>query len=58
MEKVYKWCNMIEHQQIFSTNLFLIDEFIPQSTKSEKQVIDIMKKYISDLWVKRDYDNN
>ena len=58
MEKVYKWCDMIEHQQIFPTNLFLIDEFIPQSTKSEKQVIDIMKKYISDLWQKRDYDNN
>ena len=30
---------MIEHQQIFPTNLFLIDEFIPQSTKSEKQEI-------------------
>ena len=37
MEEVYKRCNMIEHQKIFPTNLFLIDEFIPQSTKSEKQ---------------------
>ena len=48
----------MEHQQIFSTNIFLIDEFIPQSVKSEKEVIDSMKKYISDLWTERDYDNN
>ena len=49
---------MIEHQQIFPTNIFLIDQFIPQSVKSEKQVIENMKKYISDLWAERDYDNN
>jgi len=49
---------MIEHQQIFPTNIFLIDQFIPQSVKSEKQVIENMKKYISDLWTERDYDNN
>ena len=27
MEVVYKRCNMIEHQKIFPTNLFLIDEW-------------------------------
>ena len=48
----------MEHQQIFATNIFLIDEFIPQSVKAEKKVIDDMKKYISDLWTERDYDNN
>ena len=48
----------MEHQQIFATNIFLIDEFIPQSVKAEKKVIDDMKKYISDLWIERDYDNN
>ena len=58
MEEVYKWRYIMEHQQIFSTNIFLIDEFIPQSVKSEKEVIDSMKKYISDLWTERDYDNN
>ena len=26
--------------------------------KSEKQKINDMKKYISDLWQQRDYDNN
>ena len=50
-------CSM-EHQKIFATNLFLIDEFIPQSTKTEKQKVSDMKKYISDLWQQRDYDNN
>ena len=35
----------MEHQQIFATNIFLIDEFIPQSVKAEIKVIDDMKKY-------------
>ena len=41
----------MEHQQIFATNIFLIDEFIPQSVKAEKKVIDDMKKYISDFYL-------
>ena len=49
---------MIEHQQIFPTNLFLIDHFIPMSTESERSVLYNMKNYINDLWQKRDYDNN
>ena len=48
----------MEHQKIFATNLFLIDEFIPQSTTAEVGIISGMKKYISDLWTNRDYDNN
>ena len=49
---------MIEHQQIFPTNLVLIDHFIPMSTESERSVLYNMKNYINDLWQKRDYDNN
>ena len=48
----------MEHQKIFATNLFLIDEFIPQSTTAEVGIVSGMKKYISDLWTNRDYDNN
>ena len=49
---------MIEHQQVFPTNLFLIDHFIPMSTEAERSVLYNMKNYINDLWQKRDYDNN
>ena len=48
----------MEHQKIFATNLFLIDEFIPQSTPYERSIILNMKKYVNDLWQERDYDNN
>ena len=41
----------MEHQKIFPTNLFLIEDFYNSDTTS-------MKEYISDLWVNRDYDNN
>ena len=40
----------MEHQLIFPTNLFLIEDFYKSDTTS-------MKKYISDLWVNRDYDD-
>ena len=40
----------MEHQKIFPTNLFLIEDFYKSDTTS-------MKKYISDLWVNRDYDD-
>ena len=40
----------MEHQIIFPTNLFLIDDFYNFDTSA-------MKKYISDLWKKRDYDD-
>ena len=39
----------MEHQQIFATNIFLIDEFIPQSVKAEKKVIDDMKKFMKSI---------
>jgi uncharacterized protein (TIGR02466 family) len=42
-----KW----DHQKVFSTNLFVIDNFYNSDTTA-------MKKYISDLWVNRDYDVN
>ena len=58
MEEVYKWCDLMEHQQIFPTNIFLLDHFIPMSTESERSVLYGMKNYINDLWQKRDYDNN
>ena len=48
----------MDHQKIFYTNLFVIDDFIPTSTNAEKERIEGMKKYISDLWSKRDYDDN
>ena len=41
----------MEHQLIFPTNLFLIEEFYNSDTTS-------MKKYIFDLWENRDYDVN
>jgi len=40
----------MEHQIIFPTNLFLIDDFYNSDTTA-------MKKYISDLWKERDYDD-
>jgi len=40
----------IEHKTIFSTNLFLIDDFYNSDTTA-------MKKYISDLWKERAYDD-
>ena len=40
----------MEHQIIFPTNLFLIEDFYNSD-------ITEMKKYISDLWVSRDYDD-
>ena len=43
---------MIEHQQVFPTNLFLIDHFIPMSTESERSVLYDMKNHINDLWQK------
>ena len=48
----------MEHQQIFATNIFLLDHFIPMSTESERSILYGMKNYINDLWQKRDYDNN
>lgn len=50
----------MDHQQIFSTNIFIIDEFIIQKGKGSQGDIDIenMKKYISNLWAERDYDDN
>jgi len=41
----------MDHQKIFYTNLFVLDDFYKDDT-------DSMKKYISELWTKRDYDNN
>ena len=40
----------MEHQKIFPTNLFLVEEFYHSDT-------NVMKKYIFDLWESRDYDN-
>jgi len=42
----------MEHQKIFATNLFLIDDFIPEKDTQG------MKDYISNLWKNRDYDDN
>ena len=48
----------MEHQKIFYTNLFLLDDFVPQVTSTEKQIVNDMKEHISDLWANREYDNN
>ena len=48
----------MEHKQIFATNIFLIDDFIPMSTEYERSIMLGMKHHISDLWKERDYDNN
>ena len=40
----------MEHQKIFATNIFLLDNFISET--------DTMKKYIGNLWNERDYDSN
>ena len=44
----------MEHQKIFATNLFLIDDFISDFHSINQG----MKKYIGDLWNERDYDKN
>ena len=41
----------MEHYKLFPTNLFVYDDFY-------KQDVGDMKKYITELWNKRDYDNN
>ena len=48
----------MEHLKIFATNIFLLDNFIPQVTATEVSTVLNMKKYISDLWSKRDHDDN
>ena len=40
----------MEHQKVFATNIFLLDNFIDNT--------DTMKEYIGDLWKERDYDVN
>ena len=40
----------MDHQKVFATNLFLIDDFYNSDIKE-------MIQYISDLWVNRDYDD-
>jgi len=42
----------MEHQKIFATNIFLIDDFISLDSA------DSMKQYIAELWKNREYDNN
>ena len=42
----------LNHQKIFSTQLFVVDDFLNNFYTTK------MKKYILDLWNKRDYDNN
>ena len=41
----------MEHYKLFPTHLFVFDDFYKDSVSE-------MKKYISDLWKKRDFDNN
>ena len=41
----------MEHYKLFPTHLFVFDDFYKDSVTE-------MKKYISDLWKKRNYDNN
>jgi len=48
----------MQHQKIFATNLFLIDNFVDIGDLRGTHSTDMMKKYISDLWDKRDYDTN
>ena len=40
----------MEHYKLFPTHLFVFDDFYKDS-------VGEMKKYISDLWKKRDFDN-
>ena len=40
----------MEHQKIFATNIFLLDDFMPGTGE--------MKVYIHNLWRERDYDTN
>ena len=41
----------MDHQRLFPTHLFIFENFLKQDTTE-------MKKYISDLWVGRKYDEN
>jgi len=45
----------MDHQKIFPTNIFVFDDFLKKEGASPEEG---MKKYISDLWIERDYDNN
>ena len=40
----------MEHQKIFATNIFLLDDFMPGTSE--------MKSYIHSLWKERNYDTN
>ena len=48
----------MEHQKIFATNLFVLDNFLPQVTATEISTVLGMKKYNYELWSERDYDDN
>ena len=56
MEEVYKWCNIVDHHKLFSTHLFVFDNFL--DGVQHKADVEDMKCYISTAWKKRDYDNN
>ena len=42
----------MDHQKVFSTNIFVLDDFIDKSISSD------MKQYIKQMWTTRTYDNN
>ena len=46
MEEVYKWCNIMEHQKVFSTNIFIKDNFlVPQRLPSmEEEILYLYSK--------------
>ena len=56
MEEVYKWCDIVDHHKLFSTHLFVFDNFL--DGVQHKADVEDMKCYISTAWKKRDYDNN
>ena len=56
MEEVYKWCDIVDHHKLFSTHLFVFDNFL--DGVQHKADVEDMKCYISTAWNKRDYDNN
>ena len=46
MEEVYKWCNIVDHHKLFSTHLFVFDNFL--DGVQHKADVEDMKCYIPD----------
>ena len=40
MEEVYKWCDIVDHHKLFSTHLFVLDDFYKDSVNEMKKEVE------------------